>query len=65
MAMALSYQIGIEGKYCSRCEKWKSLDEFYRDRTHGPKQGYRHCRCKACQSKIAKQKRIEVKLMSA
>ena len=41
---------GVDGKVCSTCHRWKPLDDFPRDRTHGPLQGVRHCRCKACRA---------------
>jgi hypothetical protein len=46
--MAVITKSGIEGKVCSTCRKWKRIEDFPRDRTHGPKQGFGHCRCKAC-----------------
>lgn len=46
--MAIITKHGIDGKVCSTCKKWKALDDFPRDRTHGASQGGRHCRCKAC-----------------
>lgn len=35
---------GIDGKQCSRCKRYKSFENFYRDRTNG---GFRS-ECKAC-----------------
>lgn len=37
---------GIDGKVCSTSRRWKELEKFPGDRTHGPLQGFRHCRCK-------------------
>jgi len=49
--MAIINKNGIDGKRCSKCNKWQPLTEFHRDRTHGPLQGGRHCRCKKCKNK--------------
>lgn len=57
--MAIIVQNGISGKICSTCKVWKPLDDFPRDRTHGPTQGGRHCRCKACHSELRKQRLIQ------
>ena len=46
--MAIVTKNGVDGKVCSTCRHWKPLDDFPRDQTHGPLQGGRHCRCKAC-----------------
>src|SRR6266849_3384491 len=48
---------GVQGKVCSTCKKWKTLDAFPTDPTHPPSQGGRHCRCKECHRKIAEKKR--------
>lgn len=54
--MALITQNKIVGKVCSRCRTWKSLEDFPKDRTHGPLQGGRHCRCKECHKIVRKLK---------
>jgi len=46
--MAIEICTGIEGKHCSTCGAWKPLTDFYRDSSHPPSQGGRHCRCKEC-----------------
>lgn len=46
--MAIVIKHGIKGKVCSTCRKWKPLDDFPTDPTHGASQGGRHCRCKEC-----------------
>jgi hypothetical protein len=46
--MAIEVHDGIQGKYCSSCHAWKPLPDFYRDSSHPPSQGGRHCRCKPC-----------------
>ena len=43
-------QSGIQGKICSGCGEWKPLSEYFKDRTHGPSQGGRHCRYRRCDS---------------
>lgn len=52
--MAIIIKNGIKGKVCSTCRKWKPLDEFPTDPTHGDSQGGRHCRCKECHRNKAK-----------
>lgn len=46
--MAIVIQNGIKGKRCSHCGKWKPLTDYYKDRSKGASQGFRHCRCKPC-----------------
>jgi hypothetical protein len=58
--MAIENKNGVDGKYCSTCDEWKSLADFPKDASHGPLQGGCHCRCKACHKK----KRAEKKLLS-
>ena len=48
---------GIEGKACSTCRKWKALEQFPSDSTHGPSQGGRHCRCRECHRLAAAKRR--------
>src|ERR1051326_9063933 len=55
--MALEIRNGITGKVCSRCRTWKALHEYPTDRTHGPTQGGRHCRCRACHRDVSAEKR--------
>jgi len=42
---------GIESKKCGKCGKWKSCSEFSKDASHGAKQCFIHCKCKACHRK--------------
>lgn len=37
--MSILTNNGVDGKVCSTCHRWKPLDDFPRDRTHGPLQG--------------------------
>ncbi len=46
--MAILIKNGVKGKVCSSCKTWKPLTDYYKDASHGPTQGGRHCRCKAC-----------------
>lgn len=46
--MAIITKNGKEGKICSTCHLWKSLDEFPSDPSHGVLQGGKHCRCRQC-----------------
>jgi hypothetical protein len=55
--MAIVRNNGVDGKICSLCRDWKSLNDFPHDKTHGPLQAHRHCRCKKCHSEVAKLKR--------
>lgn len=54
--MAIIINNGCEGKLCSTCKKWKPLEDFSRDRTHGSLQGGRHCRCKKCHRDVYRKK---------
>ena len=54
--MAIITRNGIDGKKCSSCKKWKCLDDFPKDPTHGASQGYRHCVCKKCKREKAKKR---------
>lgn len=54
--MAIILKNGIEGKICSTCKKWKILTDFPTDPSHGPSQGGRHCRCKVCHCRKAKER---------
>jgi hypothetical protein len=47
------------GKQCSRCHKWKPLDEFPRDRTLGPSQSERHCRCRQCHKEAVEERKLK------
>jgi len=46
--MVIVVSNGVESKVCGGCNQWKPLDDFYADRTKGPSQGGKHCRCKSC-----------------
>ena len=52
---------GIEGKVCSTCRVSKPLSEYYRDRSHGPSQGGRHCRCKICYKRGRRQQAMRLR----
>ena len=58
--MAIIQRNGVDGKKCSTCDIWKSLNEYYRDASKGPTQGGRHCRCKICYTERRKQ-RVDLK----
>jgi hypothetical protein len=62
--MAIERYNGVEGKICSTCDEWKPLEDFPTDPTHGPSQGGRHCRCKACHRAKAREKRLAKKTAS-
>lgn len=55
--MVIIIKNSINGKVCSTCRKWKPLDDFPTDPTHGPSQGGRHCSCKECHRTKAKLRR--------
>jgi hypothetical protein len=42
----------VEKKRCPKCGGLKALSDFSPDRTHGPAQGGRHCRCKLCKAQM-------------
>lgn len=46
--MAIKTKNGIDGKVCSNCGEWKSLNEFPNDSSKGETQGGKHCVCKQC-----------------
>lgn len=46
--MAVITKSGVHGKIFSTCKRWKPLEEFPTDPTHGKTPGGRHCRCKSC-----------------
>jgi hypothetical protein len=52
--MAIIRRGGRDGKVCSTCRRWKPLENSPTDPSHGPTQGRRHCRCKACHPAAAK-----------
>jgi len=49
--MATKIIKGVESKQCTGCGRWKPCSEFPNDTSHGPKQCFTHCRCKACHRK--------------
>jgi hypothetical protein len=55
LSMALITVNGVIGKVCKGpvCNgQWKPLNDFPTDPSHGPSQGGRHCRCRACHRKM-------------
>lgn len=60
--MAIVLRAGVKGKVCSTCRSWKPLSDYYPDRTHGPTQGGRHCRCKDCHSRKGTERRAALKV---
>jgi hypothetical protein len=59
--MAIIISNGVAGKVCSTCRKWKPLEEFPTDPSHGPSQGHRHCRCKECHREKSKERRAKAR----
>lgn len=49
--MAIIKQDGVNGKVCSICNRWKSLDKYYNEKAKGKAQGGKQNVCIACAKK--------------